>query len=107
MLSWYLNSTLHYSFTCNPANIKIKIRAQRSPSNVDIKIPIPYSKFLSLAHNKVRFLIIFLQSSTIYTRSDIPMPEGQAGSAWEPSKQEQFVSLQLTAPPPFSSSFSS
>jgi hypothetical protein len=35
------------------------------------------------------FSLIFSSLLNLYPLSNVPLPEGQAGTAWEPSKQEK------------------
>jgi hypothetical protein len=74
-------------------NVITKISPKRSPPNVKIKIPIPRSKVP--AHNNTRFLILYLlHFPKLYPFSNVPLPEGRVGTAWELSKQIDF------SPPP-------
>jgi hypothetical protein len=45
------------------------------------------AQLVSSAHNKIHFQTLYpFYFLELYPLSNVPLPEGQAGTAWEPSK---------------------
>jgi hypothetical protein len=79
-------------------NVNIKISPKINPLNVDIKISIICSKghaeILCCSEDSVHLLCLYLlHFPTLYPLLNLPLPEGQEGTALEPSEQEMFFAV--------------
>jgi hypothetical protein len=77
--------TSKLSLQWNPSNVNIKILIMRSKAPAQLlSSPLPITK---ATHFLTLYLLHFLK---LYPPSKAPLPEGRAGTAWEPSERNRF-----------------